>query len=98
MSSFKAFAAWAALAALAARQQDVAPELLLLSRIRDHVRQELAHLPNYTCLETVQRFRKANGPKETMKAFDMLRQELEGHRSTRYDFRVPVRASGYTIR
>jgi hypothetical protein len=156
MSSFKALAAWAALATLAAGSQDIAPEVLLFSRIRDHVRLELAHLPNYTCLETVQRFRKANGPKQTMKAFDTVRlevlylgdkelysspgdrrfeddnpskfigvgmmgngmfatwlktlfvnnqamftyqgeEDVAGHRSTRYDFRVPVRASGYTL-
>jgi hypothetical protein len=156
MSSFKALAALAALAALGTRAQEIAPEVLLLSRIRDHVRRELAHLPNYTCLETVQRFHKANGPKETMKAFDMVslevlyvdhkelysspgdrrfenddpskfigsgmmgngmfatflrslfenyqavftyhgEEEVAGHGSTRYDFRVPVMASAYKI-
>ncbi|HXB75511.1 MAG TPA: hypothetical protein VNY05_45180 [Candidatus Acidoferrales bacterium] len=148
-----------ALAAIAPRfasAQDIAPEVLLLSRIRDHVREELAHLPNYTCMETMQRFRKAAGPKETLKAFDTVHLEVlyadgkelyaspgdrrflddnpvnfigsgmigtgtfaswlrtlfvdnqatfawrgpervAGHRSVRWDFRVPVRWSGYTL-
>lgn len=36
--------------------QGLAPEVLLLSRIKRHLRDELAHVPNYTCLETVSRF------------------------------------------
>jgi hypothetical protein len=43
--------------ACAAAPQDLAPEVLLLSRIKRHLREELAHTPNYTCLETVSRFR-----------------------------------------
>jgi hypothetical protein len=45
------------LTACAATPQDLAPEVLLLSRIKRHLREELAHVPNYTCLETISRFR-----------------------------------------
>ncbi len=31
-------------------------EVLLLSKIKRHLRDELAHIPNYTCLETITRF------------------------------------------
>jgi len=41
--------------------QDLPPEVLLLSRIKTHMREELAHLPNYTCLETIARYHKAAG-------------------------------------
>ena len=148
--------ALAAMAPLFAPAQDIAPEVLLLSRVRDRVREELAHLPNYTCMETMQRFRKGAGPKETPKAFDIVRLEVlyadgkelyaspgdrrfldddpakfigsgmigtgmfaswlrtlfvgnqatftwrgperaAGHRSVRWDFRVPAMWSGYTL-
>jgi hypothetical protein len=36
--------------------QDVAPEVLLLSRIKRHLHGELARVPNYTCIETISRF------------------------------------------
>jgi hypothetical protein len=45
------------LTAYAAIPQDLAPEVLLLSRIKRHLREEIAHVPNYTCLETISRFR-----------------------------------------
>src|ERR1700722_20436077 len=37
--------------------QDLAPNVLLLSRVERHLSEELAHTPNYTCLETISRFR-----------------------------------------
>lgn len=43
--------------ACAATPQDLPPEVLLLSRIKRHLRDELARIPNYTCLETISRFR-----------------------------------------
>ncbi|HUA58056.1 MAG TPA: polymer-forming cytoskeletal protein [Verrucomicrobiae bacterium] len=46
------------LAPLAVIPQDLAPEVLLLSRIKRHLREELAHVPNYTCLETISRFHR----------------------------------------
>jgi hypothetical protein len=66
----------AAMAPLLAPAQDIPPEVLLMSRIRDHVREDLAHLPDYTCVETMQRFRRAAGPRETLKAFDTVRLEV----------------------
>src|SRR5215471_11064842 len=42
----------------AAAGQDLAPELVLLGRIKAHLREEFSHLPNYTCLETVTRFQR----------------------------------------
>src|SRR5258707_1312890 len=47
------------LLALSAAAQDLAPETLLLARIKYRVGEELSNLPNYTCLETITRFRKA---------------------------------------
>jgi hypothetical protein len=46
------------LAACSAYPQGMAPEVLLLSRIKSHLRKELANIPNYTCVETVSRFRR----------------------------------------
>ena len=68
--------ALAALVPLFAPAQDIAPEVLLMSRIREHIRKDLAHLPDYTCVETIQRFRKAPGPKEALKALDTVRLEV----------------------
>lgn len=36
-------------------QTDLAPEVLLLARIRHHAASDLSHLPNFTCLETIER-------------------------------------------
>jgi hypothetical protein len=41
--------------------QDLAPDAQLLSRIKSHMREELSHAPNYTCLETIYRFRRDRG-------------------------------------
>jgi hypothetical protein len=46
------------LLALAGAPQDLAPEVRLLVRIRSHMKAELSHLPTYTCLETISRFRR----------------------------------------
>lgn len=50
------------LTACAAAPQDLAPEVLLLSRIERHLRAEIAQVPNYTCLETISRFRRETRP------------------------------------
>jgi hypothetical protein len=66
-----------ALLAGALPAQDLLPPgVLLLSRLKRHVRQELSHLPQYTCLETIQRFRKPAGPKGEMKPTDTMRLEI----------------------
>ena len=78
----------------AATAQGLAPEVLLLSRIKRHLREELAHVPNYTCLETISRFRddpksplqsrKGLAPMDTMDATrSYRRQGRTGARSQR---------------
>ena len=68
------------LTAGAAIPQDLAPEVLLLSRIKRHLREELAHVPNYTCLETISRFR--DDPKSPLQSrkglapMDTIRLEI----------------------
>jgi len=56
--------------------QDLAPDVLLLSRVKTHLRGEFAHLPNYTCLETIERFHKepARGAKFQLR--DTVRLEI----------------------
>ena len=70
--------------ACAAAGQAVAPEVLLLARIKAHLRKELSHLPNYTCLETIDRFQKEyvrparfrSKNKSKMQALDTVRLEV----------------------
>src|SRR5215831_20296831 len=52
------------------------PGVLLLSRIKRHVRQELAVLPDYTCLETSRRNVKPRGNRGVLKPLDTLRLEV----------------------
>jgi hypothetical protein len=63
-----------------AAAQDLPPDVLLLARIKSHVREELSRTPNYTCLETVSRFRNDSrfGPKQniTLKPLDTVRLEI----------------------
>ena len=55
-------------------QQDLPPGVLLLSRIKRHIKEELQHLPNVTCLETVQRvFQPAHGKARHL---DTIRLEI----------------------
>jgi hypothetical protein len=79
MRSWKLGGALLALACGAAAQ-NLAPEVLLLARIKSHVGEELSHLPNYTCLETIARFHKESGPaskaKSKMKPLDTVRLEI----------------------
>jgi len=64
--------------------QDLAPEVILLARIKAHLREELSHLPNYTCLETIARFHRESvhpsglrrKTKPKMEALDTLRLEV----------------------
>jgi hypothetical protein len=44
-----------------ATPQDIAPDVRLLTRIKAHLREELSQIPNYTCLETIERFHKEPG-------------------------------------
>ncbi len=55
--------------------QDLPPEVLLLSRIKNHMRTQVAQLPNSTCLETATRFHKeSSGAK--LRPLDILRLEV----------------------
>jgi hypothetical protein len=69
------------LSACAAIAQDLAPEVLLLSHIKTHLRYEFAHLPNYTCLETIARFQRAKKrvakPRRTHSANAMDHSKVE---------------------
>jgi hypothetical protein len=67
-----------ALAALAwpcAPAQELAPEVLLLSRVKAHLREAFAHLPNYTCLQTLERSHKPLG-EEPLKRMDTVSLEV----------------------
>jgi len=75
MKRFLLFAASLALTAAAAQDQDLFPPgVLLLSRIQRHIREELAHLPNVSCLETLQREHQAPGAK--VRPLDTVRLEV----------------------
>src|SRR5690242_6420749 len=69
-------AAVVVLPALALVAQDLPPGILVLSRIKRHMRNELTHLPDYTCLETAQRQAKASGVKGDLKPMDTVRLEV----------------------
>jgi hypothetical protein len=63
-----------------ASSQDLPPGVLLLSRVKNHIKEELQHLPDISCLETVQReYQPAKG---TMRPLDTVRLEVltNGHK------------------
>ena len=62
------------LLASAAGAQSLPPEVILLARIKSHLREELSRMPNYTCLETISRFRGA--PHAQLKPLDRVRLEI----------------------
>jgi hypothetical protein len=62
------------LAAAAGAQDLLPPGVLLVSRIKNHIRQEMKRLPDCTCLQTVRRFRKPAGG--TMQPLDTVRLEV----------------------
>lgn len=53
----------------------VSPEVLLLARIRVVMEQNLSRLPNYTCLQTIERSRR-RGPTRRFELSDTLRLEV----------------------
>src|SRR5215467_12282622 len=74
MKSARFTVAAALIFAGAAIAQDLLPEVLLLSRIQRHIREELQHLPNITCLETTQReYQPAKGK---IRPLDTVRLEV----------------------
>ena len=70
--------AWLLTVCSLAAAQTVPPEVLLLARIKSHMREELDHLPNYTCLETISRFRREPSvhSKTALKPLDIVRLEI----------------------
>ena len=52
------------------------PELLLLSRIKAHIRRDAAAAENYACVEVVHRFHKPRGAKAEMRPLDSIRLEV----------------------
>jgi hypothetical protein len=60
--------------ALAAAQQDLPPGVLLLARVKAHMRESLARLPNCSCLETIRRDHQTAGGK--MRPLDTIRLEV----------------------
>src|SRR5580704_14671305 len=59
-ASIVIFAVSGALSGMAAAQSGLSPEVLALSRIQQKMRQNLSRLPDYTCVETVERLQRAN--------------------------------------
>jgi hypothetical protein len=65
------------LAAAAIQPQDLAPEVLLLSQMRRHVREELQRLPDFTCQETTRRVVAMHrAPEEILTADSVLLEVL----------------------
>ena len=60
---------------LCAGAQGLAPEVLLLSRIKRHMEQVLNRQPNYTCLETIERSRRS-GKSRQFQLIDALHLEV----------------------
>jgi hypothetical protein len=58
----------------AAQDNSLPPETLLLSRIKARMAEQLDHLPNYTCLETIARFRAPR--QSSLKPHDVVRLEI----------------------
>src|ERR1035437_5770774 len=63
-----------ALAWAAATQSLLPPGVLLLARVKAHMREELARLPNCSCLETVRRDHQPAGG--VMRPLDIVRLEV----------------------
>jgi hypothetical protein len=65
-----------------ATPQDLPPGVLLVSRVKARVKEQIAHMPQYTCLETFERSRKRAGPKGELKSQDTVRLEIlfTGHK------------------
>ena len=58
----------------AAIPQDLPPGVLLFSRIQRHIREELQHLPDISCLETVRREHRP--PNGKLRSLDTVRLEV----------------------
>src|SRR5215467_8294322 len=65
---------WLAFSATALPQSLLPPDVLLLSRIKRHVKEELARLPNISCIETIQR--EYELPNSKPRQLDSVRLEV----------------------
>jgi hypothetical protein len=63
------------LAVSAAAQSDLPPEILLLSKIKRQARQDLIRIPNFTCLETIERTSR-NSESKPFSAVDVILVEV----------------------
>ena len=59
----------------AAPGDDLPPDVLLLARFKEKIRQDLARIPNYTCLESMQRFERQR-PSQSFVPVDTVRLEV----------------------
>jgi hypothetical protein len=59
-----------------AAAQSLPPHVILLSRVKAHMRDQVARLPNCTCLETVTRFHKEPGTASKLKPLDNVQLEV----------------------
>ena len=75
MKSWRLAAALTVLASAVA-PQDFAPGVLTLAHFKIHMRDEISHLPNYTCLETVSRFYRQAGRGERLNPLDVVHLEI----------------------
>ena len=60
----------------AAAAQDLSPAVIRLARTKAHMKEELAKLPNYTCLETVARFHRGPSAKAKFEPLDRVSLEI----------------------
>ena len=56
--------------------QDLAPETILVARLRDHLRGQFDHLPDYTCLENIVRYHREPGPRAKLLPLDRVLLEV----------------------
>lgn len=68
-------AVWSLLLLVRAAGQPLAPETLLLARIKQHMAQVLTRQPNYTCLETIERSTRS-GRGRKLQLVDALHLEV----------------------
>jgi hypothetical protein len=66
----------ALMAPFGAAPQDLPPGVLLVSKVKAHIKKQMAHMPRYTCLETFERSHKPAGPKSELKPLDTVRLEV----------------------
>jgi len=56
--------------------QELAQETILAARIREHLRGQFGHLPDYTCLENIARFHRQPDLRAKMLPLDVVRLEV----------------------